>query len=81
LSITFTVTSGSPTEFRVTFPGGQVAPNNNQYTPVYMNFNSTAILGLARATVNAYGLQITPSNGLTYTGVCGFFVNTVFELN
>jgi hypothetical protein len=81
LSISFTVTSGSPTEFRVTFPGGQVAPNNNQYTPVYMTFNSTAILGLARATVNAYGLQITPSNGLTYLGVCGFSVNTVFELN
>ena len=81
LSISFTVTSGSPTEFRVSFPSSQVAPNNNQYTPVYMTFNSTAILGLARATVNSYGLQITPSNGLTFVGNCGFSVNTVFELN
>jgi len=81
LSITFTVTSGSPTEFRVSFPGGQVAPNNNQYTPCYMAFNGTAILGLVRATVNAYGLQITPSNGLAYLGNCAIFLNTVFELN
>jgi hypothetical protein len=81
LSITFTVTSGSPTEFRITFPSSQVAPNSNQYTPVYMTFNSTSIVGVVRATANAYGMAVYPSNGLAYLGNCGVFVNTVFELN
>jgi len=74
------VSSGSPTEFRLTLPGGVLGQNSNMYTPALLNNNSVGEIGYLRVAASSPGLRFSRLAGAAFSGACAANGLYVLEL-
>jgi len=75
-----TVSSGSPSEFRITYPGGASGQNSNFYGNATVSNNSgSSVLGIARQTASTY-ISFQQIGGGAWVGACQVLCGLTFEL-
>lgn len=74
-----TVSSGSPAEFRLTYPNGWVGNNSSIYSSAYITVGGVAEMGLCRQTNSNY-FSFFRANGSAFSGAVAVNGSFVFEV-